>query len=160
MKFAAKPQLTREFDPRPTPTPVKPLLRPLTPSAQPTRWRLLVVTDDRARLATWQAALPETQWEVIGLTSNAWLNRTAERAYDLAVVDVPAAQLAEVLVTLRGTDWQMPILVEASRLPNDLSCAGILPHYRAFPGTQADLLRFMNSRWLPVNAGPRSRRLL
>lgn len=162
MKPAVKPELFRELAPRPRPplTPAKSVLRPVTLPTLTSRWRLLVVTDDRARLATWQAALSETQWEITGLTVSAWLNREAERTYDLALVDVSVDQLAAVLVTLRGTDWQMPILVEASRLPQDLSYAGILPHYRAFPGTQAELLRLMEKRWLPVNAAPRTRCLL
>jgi hypothetical protein len=162
MKPAANRKLSREFEVRSQPTtpPAMPFPRALAPSALSSRWRLLLVTDDRARLATWQAALPQKQWEITGLTMIEWLNRASERPYDLALVDVPATQLAEILVTLRGADWQIPILVEASRLPNDLSWAGVLPHYRAFPGTQAELLRFMKNRWLPVKAAPRSRQLL
>ena len=162
MKHAAKPKFSREFDlrPRQPHPPAKPVTRTAVPPTLSSRWRLLVVTDDLARLAPWQSALPDTQWDITCLSTTEWAKRKTERPFDLALVDVPAQHLADVLVGLRGADWQIPILVEASRLPHDGSSAGVLPLYRAFPGTQTELLRFMRNRWLPVNAAPRSRRLL
>jgi len=162
MKSAAKLKPSRELElrPRQPHPPVNPLTRTAVQPALASRWRLLVVTDELSRLVTWQAALPASQWDITGLTTTEWAQRKTERPYDLALLDVPAEHLAEVLVGLRGADWQMPILVEASRLPHDRSSAGVLPLYRAFPGTQAELLRFMRNRWLPVNAAPRTRRLL
>ena len=106
--------------------------------------RLLLISDDSQRLGGWRAALTGQQCEVIGLANPQALNQLRQRAYDLAVVDVAAPQLAHVLATLRLEHHQIPVFVEASRLPNDLSCAGVLPRYRAMPCVRPDLLRLVN----------------
>ncbi len=105
--------------------------------------RLLLISDDSQRLGYWRAALPGQQCEVTGLANPQALGQLRARAYDLAVVDVAAPQLAQVLATLRVEYQQIPVFVEASRLPNDLSCAGVLPRYRAMPCLPPDLLRLV-----------------
>lgn len=122
--------------------------------------RLLVISDDPQRLAYWRNALPGKQWEVTGMAAAPWLSHFRRSNYDLVVVDVAAPQLTEVLDTIRAADMQIPLLVEASRLPNDLSYAGVLPRYRAMPCPQADLLRLVKHSFAPVAAVAPARRLL
>jgi kynureninase len=167
MESAAQTQRSREYEPVHFWPPAPP--QAAAPQAVPqqaaapapaARRRLLIISDNHQCIADWQAALPEHEWEITGLTVLPWLSRILQRPYDIAVVDVATAELAKVLATLREAKHMIPILVEASRLPNDLSCAGVLPRYRAMPGVQTELLRLVKHCQQPATAEARQHRLL
>ena len=122
--------------------------------------QVLIIGDAQERLEAWRAALPEGPWEITGLAAPQRLNRFRHRRYDLAVVDVAAPQLAEVLQALRATQEQIPVLVESSRLPNDASCAGLLPRYRAMPCPRGALLKLIKNRFVPAAPVAPARKLL
>lgn len=122
--------------------------------------RLLVVSDDSQCLGAWRNALRGQACEVTGLANPQNLPPAQTCAYDLAVVDVAAPQLARVLETIRREFRQIPVFVEASRLPHDLSCAGVLPRYRAMPCVRADLLHLINQYCKPADKHSPMRGLL
>ncbi len=113
--------------------------------------RLLVISDDSQRLGYWRAALPMQHCEVTGLANPQAISQLSQRAFDLAIVDIATAQLAQVLESLRLAYQQIPVFVEASRLPNDLSYAGVLPRYRAMPCVRPDLLRLVKQHCKPAD---------
>lgn len=113
--------------------------------------RLLVISDDGQRLGSWRNALRGQPCEITGLANPQSLPQAHPREYDLAVVDVAAPQLARVLEAIRQEYRQIPVFVEASRLPHDLSCAGVLPRYRAMPCVRADLLHLINRYGKPAD---------
>jgi CheY-like chemotaxis protein len=107
--------------------------------------RLLIVSDDAERLASWRAILPERQWEITGIAAPSWLGYFRHRVFDLAIVDIAAPELAAVLQAIRVTHAQIPVLVEASRLPDDLTYAGLLPQYRAMSCAHVELVRLVKN---------------
>lgn len=122
--------------------------------------QVLIIGDSQERLEAWRAALPKGQWEITGVAAPHRLSRFRHRKYDLAVVDVAVSLLAEVLQTLRATQQQIPVLVESSRLPNDASCAGLLPRYRAMPCPRSALLKLIKNRFAPAAPVAPARKLL
>src|SRR5581483_9863367 len=62
--------------------------------------------------------------------------------HDLAVIDVGAADIVEVLKNLRASAGckEISVLVAASRLASDPKLTGVLPAYRAMPCSQPDLI--------------------
>lgn len=130
------------------------------PFEQPAAVQVLIIGDAPERLEAWRAALPAGQWEITGLTAPQRLNRFRRHTYDLAVVDVAASHLAEVLQALRAAQQQIPVLVESSRLPNDASCAGLLPRYRAMPCPRGALLKLIKNRFAPSAPVAPARKLL
>lgn len=122
--------------------------------------RLLIVSDEKQRAGAWRKALFGQSCEVTEQAHTLNLSQSSQRAFDLVVVDVAAAQLTQVLATIRATERQIPILVDASRLPSDLSCAGVLPQFRAMACARPDLLRLVNQYCQPAAKPAPVRRLL
>jgi hypothetical protein len=65
-----------------------------------------------------------------------------------------------VLQALRAAQGQIPVLVESSRLPNDASCAGLLPRYRAMACPRGALLKLIKQRFAPAAPVAPARKLL
>jgi CheY-like chemotaxis protein len=122
--------------------------------------RLLIVSDETPRLRTWRKALLGQPCEITEQANPLNASPFLQRNYDLVVVDVAATQLSQVLATIRATERQIPVLVDASRLPTDLSCAGVLPQFRAMACTRHDLLRLVNQQCKPADGLVPVRRLL
>jgi hypothetical protein len=73
----------------------------------------------------------------------------AQVEQDLAIIDVGSEQIAPVLQTLRegNTLNKIPVLVQTTRLNNEVGVAGVLPTYRAMPCSHTELqtlLRYYN----------------
>jgi hypothetical protein len=54
----------------------------------------------------------------------------------------------------------IPVLVEVSRLTNDLTLAGLLPEYRAMPCSHTEMLTLLQRGNESSNDNPLSRRVL
>lgn len=122
--------------------------------------RLFVVSDEKQRAGAWRKALLGQLCEVTEQAHTLNISQSLQRTFDLVVVDVAAAQLTQVLATIRAIEGQIPVLVDASRLPSDLSCAGVLPQFRAMACTRPDLLRLVNQYCQPADKLAPVRRLL
>ena len=109
------------------------------PSGKP---HLLIVTDCSDRLTGLRALLNADGIEITGAASSEELNRACHREHDLAVIDVGAARLPEVLRILRSSVRHsgISLLVEASRVLTEPGLAGVLPKYRAMPCSRSDLV--------------------
>jgi hypothetical protein len=128
------------------------------PSGKP---RVLIVTDSSERLRSWQGSIRTEEVEITGADSSEELNRACYRAHDLAVIDVGARSLPEVLHILRSSVRHrgIALLVEASRVHTEPDLAGLLPLYRAMPCGRSDLLKL--ARYLMAgNVRPAHRRIL
>jgi hypothetical protein len=122
--------------------------------------RLLIVSDEPQRANTWRKALLGQACEVTEQTLKLTGSSFLPRNFDLVVVDVTATRLIQVLATIRATERQIPVLVDASRLPTDLSCVGVLPQFRAMACTRPDLLRLVNQYCKPADRPTPIRQLL
>jgi DNA-binding response OmpR family regulator len=110
--------------------------------------KLLIVTDSVERAASLRASLDTDRVEVTCITSPADLSLACRCGHDLAVVDVGASEIVEVLKGLRSSAGceTISVLVQASRLASDPSLTGVLPAYRAMPCSQADLIALARRR--------------
>ncbi|MBI1762760.1 MAG: hypothetical protein HYR56_15100 [Acidobacteria bacterium] len=122
--------------------------------------RLLIVSDESQRLGTWRRALLGQACEITEQANPLNVSQFLQRDYDLVVLDVPAAQLPQVLAAIRAAAREIPVLVDANRMPNDLSYVGVLPRFRAMACTRPDLLRLVNQYCQPADKLPTARRLL
>jgi hypothetical protein len=63
----------------------------------------------------------------------------------MVALDVSPTQIAPMLKQIRTSAWHMtvPVLVEAERLNNELTPAGLLPEYRAMPCSRVEMLTLM-----------------
>ena len=139
--FTARPRQTRSLR----------LVPP--PSARP---KVLLVCDLAFNTAKWREALPEA--EVVSVTDAEGLNGFDDQRFALAVLDVAPAKLVDALKTIRTNAEQndLPILVEAESVTDDLSFAGVLPQYRAMACGQTELIQLARRRL--VGATPLARK--
>ena len=110
------------------------------PSGKP---HLLIVTDCSDRLTGLSDLLHADGVEITGAASSEELSRACHSEHDLAVIDVGAARLPEVLRILRSSVRHsgISLLVEASRVLNEPGLTGVLPRYRAMPCSRSDLVK-------------------
>lgn len=104
---------------------------------------LLVVSDCSDRLAGLRSLLQVEGVEITGAASSEELSRACHGKHDLAVIDVGAGRLAEVLYILRSSVRHsgISLLVEASRILSEPGLAGVLPKFRAMPCSRSDLVK-------------------
>jgi len=107
------------------------------------RPHLLIVTDCPARLRGLRALISNGGMEITGATSSEELRRACQSEHQLAVIEVAAARLPEVLRTLRSSARHngISLLVEASGILTEPGLAGVLPRYRAMPCSRSDLVK-------------------
>ncbi|HZS09917.1 MAG TPA: hypothetical protein VFD58_34135 [Blastocatellia bacterium] len=112
------------------------------------RPKLLIVTDSIERAADLRASLDTGNIEVTCITPPADLGLACRCGHDLAVIDVGAADIVEVLKNLRASAGckEISVLVAASRLASDPKLTGVLPAYRAMPCSQSDLITLARRR--------------
>jgi hypothetical protein len=110
--------------------------------------KLLIVSDSAERASGLRASLDTGDIEITCLTSLAELGLACRCVHDLAIIDVSARDIVEVLQKLRSSAGceAISVLVEASRLASDPSLTGVLPTYRAMPCSQADLITLARRR--------------
>lgn len=113
--------------------------------------QLLLIADDSERLESLRRYLQDANWQFqCWLVSQRAESLSASPSLpDLVIVDVASGLLSRVLREVRGLDAQLPILVEASRLSEDLLCTGLLPSQRAMPCLRQNLLRLVNNQLRP-----------
>lgn len=109
--------------------------------------RVLIVADCSDRLRAWEDSMHTDgiESEVTSAGSSEELSRACHRAHDLAVIDVGAASLPEVLRILRSSMRHsgISLLVEASRVVAEPGLAGVLPKYRAMPCSRSDVVKLV-----------------
>jgi CheY-like chemotaxis protein len=129
------------------------------PSGKP---HLLIVTDCSDRMTRLRSLLHADGIEISGAASSEELNRACHREHDLAVIDVGAARLPEVLRILRSSARHsgISLLVEASRVLTEPGLAGVLPKYRAMPCSRYDLVKLAHSLMTGDDVTPREKRML
>lgn len=110
------------------------------PSGKP---HLLIVTDCPDRLRGLRASISTDGIEITGAASSVELSRACHYEHDLAVIDVGAASLPEVLRILRSSVRHsgISLLVEASKVLTEPGLTGVLPRYRAMPCSRSDLVK-------------------
>jgi len=120
--------------------------------------RLLIVTDSQAWANHLMTALRTTDVEVTVTTTPAELQRATEEEHDLAVVDVEATELRNVLAALRASPLhaEIPILVEISRIAHTSNLSGIMPQYRAMPCNPTELISLARRRIASMSVHPAS----
>lgn len=122
------------------------------------RPQVLLVCDSALNAAAWCAALCEA--EVVSVTHTEDLNRFDNQRFVLAVLDVAPARLVGALKALRAEHSDLPILVEANAVTNDLSFAGVLPQYRAMACGQNELIQLARRRLVGATPPPRKEVML
>lgn len=107
------------------------------------RHHLLIITDCPVRLRSLRASISTGGIEITGAASSEELSRACQSEYDLAVIDVAAWSLPEVLRILRSSVRHsgIALLVEASRVLTEPGLTGVLPWYRAMPCSRSDLVK-------------------
>jgi hypothetical protein len=124
--------------------------------------RLLIVSDSPDRLAGLRASLNTGEIEIITAQTLEEISRACRGGLDLVVVDVGAADIVEVLRTIRAqTECAgIAILVEASGLSVEPGLAGVLPKYRAMPCSSTELILLARRRLVPVTGRSQERKIL
>jgi len=105
--------------------------------------RLLLVSDRADCLNDLRNTVDDQEFDITCVSSFEEFLRTCrdEDEYDVAVLDVLSTQLVPILKAIRTSEKNAgaAVLVEASRVNNDLNLAGVLPLYRAMPCSQAEM---------------------
>jgi DNA-binding response OmpR family regulator len=129
------------------------------PNSKP---RLLLVSDDYDRLKSLEAGLNHNEFDITSVCSLEELVTACDDCHDMVALDVSPEQLAPVLKQIRASVSHMtvPVLVEATRLTNDFSLAGLLPEYRAMPCSRMEMLALVQRGAAPVNGDPARRHIL
>lgn len=114
-----------------------PLRSVLSPKA-----RLLLIADSTGQLNQLKAGIKSTNVEITGVSSLEELRAACRNHHDLVVVNVHSSQIQPALSTLRlsAGHANIPVLVESSRLQDNLNLAGVLPAFRAMACSQAELV--------------------
>lgn len=145
------------------------MISPAAAASQPSlqavpsgRQRLLIITDSSERLSKLRASLNIGEVEITGAASPEEMCCACRGWQDLAVVDVSPAHLGGVLKALRRCAGctKISVLVEASRISDDPSLAGLLPTYRAMPCSGSDLITLAQGYVNPTAVKQRSRGIL
>ena len=126
--------------------------------------RVLIVTDCSDRLREWKASMHTDgiEIEITSAGTSEELSRACHHEHDLAVIDVGAASLPEVLGALRSSVRHsgIPLLVEASRVLAEPSLTGVLPKHRAMPCSRSDLRKLARCLIAGADVHPRGRGML
>lgn len=107
--------------------------------------RLLLIADSPDRLKELKAEISNADFEITSVGSLEELRAVCRNHHDLAVLDVSSAQIRPALSVLRTSTGHadIPLLVESTRLHDNLGLAGVLPAFRAMACSRAEMLRLM-----------------
>ncbi len=124
--------------------------------------RLLLVSDSHDRLRTLEAGFNHNEYEITAVSSLDELIGACKNCHDVVALDVSSSQIGPMLKQIRASEWHtsVPVLVEATRLNNDLALAGLLPEYRAMPCSHAEMMTLMQRSNETVNDDTSPRRVL
>jgi len=131
-------------------------------SFPPTKPRLLLVSDSYDRLRSLEAGFNHNEFDITTVCSLEELIDACCACHDLAALDVSPAQIEPMLRHIRTSESHMaiPVLVEATRLTNDFTLAGLLPEYRAMPCSHSEMLTLLQRGNESPHDNPLSRRVL
>lgn len=129
------------------------------PTSKP---RLLLVSDNHDGINLLKAGLNHEAFDITSVCSLEELIVACHSCHDVVALDVSPAQIAPMLKEIRTSAWHttVPVLVEATRLNNDLNLAGLLPEYRAMPCSYSEMLMLVQRSSEAVNDGLSPRRML
>lgn len=117
---------------------------PFRPAPAP-KIRLLLIADSAERLKELKAEVSLRDFDITGASSLEELRAACRNHHDLAVVDVSSAQIRPILSTLRTSPRHaaIPLLVDSTRLYENLGLAGVLPTFRAMACNRAEMHMLM-----------------
>ena len=129
------------------------------PSPKP---RLLLVSDSYDRLRSLESGFNHNEFDITSVCSLEELIIACCDRHDLAALDVSPSQIEPMLRHIRTSETHtaIPVLVEVTRLTNDLTLAGLLPEYRAMPCSHTDMITLLQRGAEQNNDDSRSRRVL
>ncbi len=112
------------------------------PSSKP---RLLLISDSYDRLRSLGAGFNHNEFDITTVCSLEELIDACRDCHDLAALDVSPSQIEPMLRHIRtsSSHSSIPVLVEATRLTNDLTIAGLLPEYRAMPCSHTEMVTLL-----------------
>ncbi|HMV82507.1 MAG TPA: hypothetical protein PLD20_29430 [Blastocatellia bacterium] len=113
---------------------------PFRPVPAP-KTRLLLITDSAERLLEIKSGISAGDFEITDVSCFSELRAASRKHYDLAVVDVGSGQIRPILSALRNNPRyaSIPLLVDSTRLQENLSLAGVLPTFRAMACNRAEM---------------------
>ena len=135
-------------------------LQPVSfPTSKP---RLLLVSDCNDRLKLLAAGINQNEFDITTVCSLEELIAACHDSHDVVALDVSPTQIAPMLQQIRASAWHMsiPVLVEATRLNNELTPAGLLPEFRAMPCSRLEMLTLMQRNQEADHDDPSLRRVL
>jgi DNA-binding NtrC family response regulator len=129
------------------------------PNSKP---RLLLVSDSYDRLKSLEAGFNHNEFEITAVCSLEELVTACDNRHDMVALDVSPEQIAPMLKQIRtsASHRTAPVLVEATRLTNDLSLAGLLPEYRAMPCSRMEMLTLVQRGVAQETDDPARRHIL
>ncbi len=122
--------------------------------------RLLLIADSAERLKELKAEINSADFEITPVSTLDDVRAVCRNHHDLAVVDVGSAQIRPVLSTLRTSLWHstVPLLVDSTRLYENLGLAGVLPSFRAMACNRVEM-RMLLQVYSHGNQPPEANRL-
>lgn len=138
----------------------KSALQPVSfPTSKP---RLLLVSDNIDRLKLLATGLNQNEFVITTVCSLEELIAACSSCHDMVALDVSPTQIAPMLRQIRTSAWHraIPVLVDATRLNNELALAGLLPEYRAMPCSRPEMLALMQRGQEANHDDPAARRVL
>jgi DNA-binding response OmpR family regulator len=137
------------------------LMRQGRESEAVSRPHILIISDSAERLPHLQAGFDSQEVDISSAVfPEEWAYVSGDR-HDLAMVDVGPALLEPLLGNLRASKEhaQIPVLVEQSRIAA-APLAGVLPKYRAMPGSHDELIKLARRRLTSITGHGRRKALL
>src|SRR5215510_2080533 len=124
--------------------------------------RLLLVSDSYDRLKSLEAGINQNDFDITMVCSLEELVTACGDCHDVVALDVSPEQIAPMLKQIRtsASHKTVPVLVEATRLTNDLSLAGLLPEYRAMPCSRMEMIALVQRGVEPDADDPARRHIL
>jgi hypothetical protein len=121
-----------------------------------------LVSDSYDRLKSLEAGFNHNEFDITSVCSIEELVTACDDCHDMVALDVSSEQIAPMLKQIRASASHMtaPVLVEATRLRNDLSLVGLLPEYRAMPCSRMEMLALVQRGVAPEIEDPARRHIL
>ena len=138
----------------------KSALQPVSfPTAKP---RVLLVSDNKDRLRLLVTGLSQNDFDITTVCSLEELIAACHSSHDMVALDVSPTEIGPMLKQIRTSVWHktIPVLVDATRLNNELTLPGLLPEYRAMPCSRLEMLALMQRNQDMNQDDPSSRRVL